>query len=450
MWLINFFLRIFRRKKQRLWDANSLYDQFLNRYGLSVDGQRFFDIGNSVNHFQDTDKYIDEYINPLFENINNDVEEHVNTIVHDISQQISEIDKEIVEIKSYLDEKNETGFLHNIDLKINVSTVTEKEIECIVFPEKELQKMISKTLEQFEKSMSPAVVDAANNPLILNNALQQKEIFGSVKALAHNFKMFLDSLSTMKHSLLHPPRPIYIYLFYFICIILLIAEIGFSMTIIQKMLNTNITWIPNSDTVFAILYSIGIALSFAILMKQLIEKYLFKGEKRIKELLLIMIPIYIALLVLFFANNDELWDGSKHPWPEYAYSAIKAIVLSFFSITFAAANAFLFREASYLHHLHFRLNGRLSVRKLSRKRNRYVAKWEARLTAITKERAVLNERKSYYTLALTHVKQMFNNLKTVSISSYLRGFDIMIAGAIRKNEDLVVALMSKLKTQLKK
>lgn len=448
MWLTDFFKRLFKRKKKDiLWDENALYDHFVNKYSLSVDGDRFYQAGNSIANFGNSDEYIDNYINPLFENLKSDLHGRLTYILDGIKKQTDELDNEKRQIQARLDAKNESGFLFMTDAKINTAKNTEKEIESLVFPEKEFQKMLDKALKEFHKEADDSAEGRPSDEEMLAGVIKSRETFKSIKQLLTNFKGFLDDLSPVRHSLFFPPNLGFIRTFYFICLLLLVAEMGFSMTIIKGMLAAGYLG-PWANPTFSVLYAIGAAVSFAILFKALMEAYLFKKQKNFRTLTFILIIIYLVLIVLFLFSDAEIWRQGGFTGPTFFKALFKALILAFFSMTFAIANALLFREASYLHHLHFKVNGRLSLKVLVKSRREFISKWESRLNAIAMENRQLSSKKVHYEQMAGRVAEMFANLKTISVLSYRRGVNAMLATMSKDRDDLSIILLKKLKAKL--
>jgi hypothetical protein len=201
------------------------------------------------------------------------------------------------------------------------------------------------------------------------------------------------------------------------------------------------------ETLLSVFYSMGISLAMAIGFKNLIEDLLFKTKLKVFLFWLIFVLVFFILLVLFSYKSSELMLSGKF----YNFTN-KALILSFFSSFFALANAFIFREASYLHHLFDRVNKYGSLESLNNEKQVFNNKITSKLAGLKRElergkRIQLSYKDTMS--QLSNIKTILSNLENICLSSFWKGFEQKLIDIISSNQDILVKIKRDLEKQNK-
>lgn len=427
--------------RDKLIDISTLFDAAIERFGISMNGENFYKEGLVCPTESLAEKYRQNKIKPLIENVAAYFEAKVSEYVDFLKVTVEELKGKIQSLEDELNETKPKGYLFRINKQIDYQRRIDDGGEIAAFPERQLQLEIDKVFfdnakevksdNKFEQAGGSELLEAIKRNISIKKLRQSIE---SVKGLFYSY-------ATLKHSNLYPPQRKYYNIFISLCVILSVAECGFTFQIVEHMMTY-------ANLFQKIIYSIAISLSFAILYKNFIDSLLYRGFA--KGVIFIIVSLtFFYILTIFFGFNLKVYEGDLGAILALKNSELKHFLQSFFSIVFAMANAWMFREATYLDGLYYRLNGSKRHKKLLHEKESYIQERVIRKNSYiqmknkleTYQQAITAERKK-------RIGDILNRYEMIAYESFRQGVEIALAECIENNKEIVLAIKQKIKNKL--
>jgi|GEM_PF-5878233 hypothetical protein len=426
------------RGKDRRNAIAGIYDKTLRKYKLSPNGDTFIKPGYSMPSVEEVKNYIEKHIKPLMSIIGVVICDKIEDVRGRAQAQLNIVTRSISDMKHDGNDNHPDCFLQEINEEIKKAHAKEAEIESTIFPEKRFSKLSDPLLEKLKKMPSASTGMAGNQADELGRTLGRKVLLSEVELLATRGKDIAKKLSLNISKSVYPPRLSYIILFYVLCSLLAVAEIGFSVPILQNILNVAkyFKWHP-ANLFFGTLCAIGITISYAILAKTGIDNTLPDKGKKIR--LFVIIGLFIFFIQTIFYSIPKGSFGTF--WSNLPMGA----TIAFFSIAFALSNAFLFRKVSFLHHVYAQLNGKTGVPALTKIKEQYIERQKESLLVLNANKISLEAEIGYYDTLRENVKEKIKHLQEISISAFNQGFNRKLEEIIRDNREPQMLLLDKLK-----
>jgi|GEM_PF-4459253 len=431
---------LFKRKRSaKEKPTQEFFDELLTKYNVSFTGDEAYEDGNSFTDKDAATQRLDETVKNAYTNLQVDFDKFIQGKRDTILVDIADKEKEIIDAEIQLDELNPKSRLFDLEREKEKNEKRAQEIEQVCFAEKQLTTYVAEVFDRFKVNVSEIAQAGDNDEKVKAIGEKQKEIIAFTDREASTSKHLLDSFRNKVHSSYYPPKAGVICFFYFLCIILMICEMGVSMNIVTSFANI-VTPDRTSRQIVILIYSMGISLALAVIYKMLIDWLLFRESR--KSWIFAAIHIFLFLIMTLFFSSDSDSTG-------FTLLRKEAYVLGFFSTCFALANGFLYREASYLHHLYFRMYPQKSMSKIRRQKQRWIKKDTGKLNKKKKELAEL--KRLLESLEHEQVNQMnsqIERLREINITSFWLGFDRSIETTILNNHEIDLTIIKKVKKSL--
>jgi hypothetical protein len=420
--------------------VNRLIDTLFVKYNIPLQGENFYQQGQSCTSEADCDGYIRDYIEPLFNNLDEEFNHTVEQAKDVLKARLEEEKRKDLAAAHELDESHAEGFLSGINTKLNHHKLIDDDIENIVFPEKGLKETIKNAFADVDQKIADLAGPGRAGADLLSETLERREMFFAARDKLRYFRKLLDEFNSIRHSRYYPPKIGYIRLFYTLCGIFCVAEIGFSMTIFGDIIVNDLP--PGMNTALSVLYSTAASAGLAILFKNLIDALLFKNPWRAVAFWLICGLVLMMLTVLFssYSLGTEIATGQLFG----GFITQGGIILGCFSLVFVLANSFLFREAIYLHHLRDKIHGNEDVRKLEKKRMEHITRWTAAQQTAKDESIAIGKTIELLAGYTKSGSARIQGQKQISMASIRRGFKDTMLHAVATHREIVLLFADQL------
>ncbi|MCF6404501.1 hypothetical protein L3C95_16510 [Chitinophaga filiformis] len=411
-----------RRRNERRRVKRELTD-FLNRAlrknRIAADGENYVSIGHNFNTAEEVDDYSRHFIPSLFAKINGELDS-LNTQYNDLCKtELENLKREGEAIAAKLSVENNNGELFNLVERKKYNLDKQHEFKKLATQETALYDVIDGGIKAADRNLNE-VISGSKDAAFLAGILKQRQFFSLLEMTTSKLKDTIKKNRSYVHTRLYPPTWTVVISLLLIAGIFSVGEIGLSLRIMRQLVNDVLgndfaKWRTQIDLCFSALFCIAITLSFAFFWDFTMDRLMHRTRRRTFIITLIFFSAVIFLSYMYSTKSRER-DILK-------YFSHDGILIGFFSVTIAFANAMVLRKAAYLFHqiLETKKMGRLKP--LERRIRRFRSKWNNKLQQIEKDKVFIQgEIDSFGKEFLTHLKTQLSSVEKMCIYKVRQGF----------------------------